>query len=211
MKGLKPLKKILGIATLVVASLLLFSPAHADICEPKWSWDRSFWYWYCWNTPEPIHYTPSSDSPTPTPEPTYTEVQPSPDPSPSLSSLSAEPSVLPSETQPPKIIVPSETIPPIIVEPSLSSIPQDVNYVTLDNGVELTKEEAQNVELLQNTSALVSAILVNPGKALKALGSIGKDMSPKKRKKAQEVVFPVVIVSSVISSTSNLLTRGRVK
>jgi len=179
---------------------------YGNHCELKWSLNHLYQYLYCWNAPEPTIL----DSPSLTPEPTYTGVQPFPDPSPSQTFPLPEPSVLPSATLQPTPIVPSEIIPPII-EPTSNSITQDVNYVTLDNGVKLTKKEAIEVILLQNTSNLVKKIFTNPKEAFKALGSVGKDMPPKKRKKAQQVVFPVIIVSSVVTSTNNLLIRRRVK
>lgn len=204
--------KIIGASILLsIMSLLFFKPAQAYfLCNPAYFYDiygKVKWYSiYCEEVDRP-----SSDSPSPTPEPTYTEVEPSPNPSPSQSFFSPEPSVLPSETSQPKIVVPSESNPPII-EPVVSpSITQDVNYVTLKNGVVLEEETAIAVALLQNPSELLKKVFTNPVQTLKALGSVGADLPPKKRKKAQQITFPVVIVGSIVSSTTNVLIRGRAK
>lgn len=199
--------KIIGTSILlgIVSLLFFYKSSYANDCKTTRVVEKNgdvVWYFEC---------DISFDNPSQTPEPTHAPVEPSPYPSPSQSSLLPEPSVLPSVTLLPTPIVPSETIPPIIEPTISSSIAQEVNYVTLDNGVELTEEEATQVVLLQSASNLAKKIFTNPKEAFKALGSIGKDMPPEKRKKAQQVVFPVVIVSSIVTSANNLLIRGRVR
>ncbi|NCV65897.1 MAG: hypothetical protein EBW16_06795, partial [Burkholderiaceae bacterium] len=71
--------------------------------------------------------------------------------------------------------------------------------------------ESKNIELLQSPQELLQTVFTDPTKALQALSSVGKDLTPEKRKQTQQVVFPTIIVSSVIGSTTNMLVRGRVK
>lgn len=163
------------------------------------------------STPEPTN----SGSPTESPEPTQTPIEPSPYPSPTQTWASPEPSVLPSETSLPTLIAPSEIISPSsteIIEPSevpIDIIPEEVKYVTLDNGVVLEENVAAAVILLQDPKELFKTVFTNPGKAIKALFQVGKDLPPKKRKTAQRVVFPTLIVSSIISNVSASLLQRR--
>lgn len=167
------------------------------------------------STLEPSPTETISGSPTETPEPTQTPVEPSPYPSPTQTWESPEPSVLPSETSLPTSIVPSETIspslpeftePPVVPVPI---IPEEVKYVTLDNGVVLEEKIAAAVILLQDPKELFKTAFTNPGKAIKALFQVGKDLPPKKRKTAQRVVFPTLIISSIISNVSASLLQRR--
>lgn len=161
--------------------------------------------------PTPTETETSSGSPTPTVEPSVLP-SPSDDPSPSLSTAVPEPSYSESLATQPEIIVPSPTPPTQEEEPTapeVSIIPED--SVMLENGVILKKDVAESLQILDSPKAIIAAIFTNPTKIFKALGNVGADMPPKKRKKAQTVVFPVIIVSSVIAGTTNILTRGRVK
>jgi len=209
MKGLKKLLKTTQIALFIsMLSVLFFSSKSQAVyykCfKENIQLGNELLTWNRCKTIEDSATPTISDSPI-DPEPEYTEYTLSPDPSPSQSFLSPEPSVLPSVTSLPTLTVPSE--PPS----SIPIVTQDVNLVTLENGVELNKKDAENVEILQSPEQLAALIVINPIKALKVLSSVGKDLPPKKRKQTQQVVFPTIIVSSVIGNTTSMLIKRRVK
>ena len=81
--------------------------------------------------------------------------------------------------------------------------------VMLENGVIITAEVADALEIFENPSELLLTALTDPGKALKAFASIGADMTPEQRKETQAVVVASVIVGQLIAST-NLIT-GRIR
>ncbi len=81
--------------------------------------------------------------------------------------------------------------------------------VMLDNGVILTAEVADAIEMFEDPSELLLTVLTDPGKALKAFANIGADMTPEERKESQAVVVASVIVGQLIAST-NLIT-GRIR
>jgi hypothetical protein len=81
--------------------------------------------------------------------------------------------------------------------------------VMLDNGVILTAEVADAIEMFENPSELLLTVLTDPGKALKAFANVGADMTPEQRKESQIVVVASIIVGQVISTT-NLIT-GRIR
>jgi len=81
--------------------------------------------------------------------------------------------------------------------------------VMLENGVILTAEVADALQIFENPSELLLTALTDPGKALKAFASIGADMTPEQRKETQAVVVASVIVGQLIAST-NLIT-GRIR
>ena len=81
--------------------------------------------------------------------------------------------------------------------------------VMLDNGVILTAEVADAIEMFENPSELLLTVLTDPGKALKAFANVGADMTPEQRKESQTVVVASIIVGQVISTT-NLIT-GRIR
>jgi hypothetical protein len=76
--------------------------------------------------------------------------------------------------------------------------------VALDNGVILTAEIADAIEIFEDPSELLATIFTDPGKALKAIANIGADMTIETRKEAQEVTVAAVIVTQIISGTSAL-------
>ena len=79
--------------------------------------------------------------------------------------------------------------------------------ITLENGVVLTANVADALQIFEAPSELLSAVFTNPGKALTAIANIGADMTPETRKKAQQAAIPAVIVTQVIAGTASLLTR----
>ncbi len=81
--------------------------------------------------------------------------------------------------------------------------------VMLDNGVILTAEVADAIEMFENPSELLLTALTDPGKALKAFANVGADMTPEQRKESQTVVVASIIVGQIIAST-NLIT-GRIR
>jgi hypothetical protein len=76
--------------------------------------------------------------------------------------------------------------------------------ITLDNGVVITAEIADAIEIFENPSELLSTVFTNPSKALKAVANVGADMTAATRKEAQTVTVAAVIVSQVIAGTSAL-------
>jgi hypothetical protein len=81
--------------------------------------------------------------------------------------------------------------------------------VMLENGVILTAEVADAIEMFEDPSELLLTILTDPGKALTAVANIGADMTPEQREESQIVVVASIIVGQVISTT-NLIT-GRIR
>ena len=81
--------------------------------------------------------------------------------------------------------------------------------VMLENGVILTAEIADAIEIFSDPSELLLTVLTDPGKALKAFANIGADMTPEQRKESQTVVVASIIVGQIIAST-NLIT-GRIR
>jgi hypothetical protein len=98
--------------------------------------------------------------------------------------------------------------PPTTVEPIPNPVPVHTETITLDNGVVLTEEEAIAVALLQNPGELLQELFTNPAAALAALGSVGADMSPEVREKAEEVVIATVLVGNI--ATQAAATAGAV-
>lgn len=104
-----------------------------------------------------------------------------------------------------------QTEPKIQPSPEPSAIPapafqpdksQTPPTVTLDNGVTLTQEVAEQMELLQNPSELVTELLTNPAAVLSALSNIGADMSPEARVKSKKVVISAVIAGNIATQTA---------
>lgn len=69
--------------------------------------------------------------------------------------------------------------------------------VMLDNGVILTAEVADAIEIFDDTTELLNVLFTDPGKALKAISNIGADMSPESRETSQNVVVSAVIVGQL--------------
>ena len=81
--------------------------------------------------------------------------------------------------------------------------------VMLENGVILTAEVADAIEIFEDPSELLLTALTDPGKALKAFANVGADMTPEQRKESQTVVVASIIVGQVISTTSLVIGRIR--
>jgi hypothetical protein len=69
--------------------------------------------------------------------------------------------------------------------------------VTLENGVVLSAEVADALEIFESGAEVLATILENPAKALKALVSIGADMTTEERETAQNTVVAAVVVTQV--------------
>jgi hypothetical protein len=168
----------------------------------------------------------------PTPEPTVTPVvEPSPEPTPSETST-PEPTPTPEPIiEPVQDVIDNASADGIITDSEReiisdalveeyadTSIPFDVfeasglDYsdlppeqpVTLENGVVITAEVADAIEIFESPSELLSTVFADPGKALKAIANVGADLSPEVRKDAQAITVSAVIVSQVIAGTSAL-------
>lgn len=74
--------------------------------------------------------------------------------------------------------------------------------VELENGVVLTAEIVDALEIFENPAEIFSTVFSDPGKALKALANIGADMSPEVREKAEDIVVITVIVGQIVVSSS---------
>lgn len=81
--------------------------------------------------------------------------------------------------------------------------------IMLENGVILTAEVADAIEMFKNPSELLITVLTDPGKVLKAFANIGADMTPEQRKESQIVVVASIIVGQIITTTS--IATGRVR
>jgi hypothetical protein len=69
--------------------------------------------------------------------------------------------------------------------------------ITLENGVILTAEIADAIEIFDTPAELLSTIFSDPGKALKALRNVGADMTEEERETSQNTVVAAVIVTQV--------------
>jgi hypothetical protein len=168
----------------------------------------------------------------PTPEPTVTPtVEPSPEPTPSETST-PEPTPTPEPIiEPVQDVIDNASADGIITDSEReiisdalveeyadSSVPFDVfeasglDYsdlppeqpVTLENGVVITAEVADAIEIFESPSELLSTVFTDPGKALKAIANVGADLSPEVRKDAQAITVSAVVVAQIIAGTSAL-------
>jgi hypothetical protein len=73
--------------------------------------------------------------------------------------------------------------------------PVEVRTDAHGNEVIITAEVAANLELVQDPGALLNAVFTNPAEALAALGSLGADMSPQERAKAEDMVVATVVAT----------------
>ena len=69
--------------------------------------------------------------------------------------------------------------------------------VTLENGVVLTADVADAIEIFESGAELLATIFDNPAKALKAFVNIGADMTPQERETSQNTVVAAVVVTQV--------------
>lgn len=77
-----------------------------------------------------------------------------------------------------------------------SDLPPDTP-VMLENGVILTAEVADAIQIFDSPKELLSTIFSDPGKALKALANVGADMTPEQRETSQNTVVAAVIVTQL--------------
>jgi hypothetical protein len=77
----------------------------------------------------------------------------------------------------------------------------------LENGVIITAEVADAIEIFEDPAELLSTVFTDPSKALTAIANVGADLPPALREKAQQVAVASVIVTQVIAGTASLLTR----
>lgn len=108
----------------------------------------------------------------------------------------------PVEEEPPAVV---EEPPVVVAEPPA---PVAEPMVTLDNGVVLTQEVAQALELFNNPSELLSEIFSNPGAVLTAFSNIGADMSPQVRDKAEKTIVAAVIVGQIATQSAVTASLG---
>jgi len=178
-------------------------------------------------TPEPseiVSPTPtpsSSESSFPIPE----EPDPSPTELPALDLGSPLEEVIPEEfpilTPEPSALTMDPFVPPVD-EPSIAdvlvaayedtAIPADVfeasgldyedlppdQLITLDNGVVLTAEIADALEIFESPSEILETIFIDPRKAFKAISNVGADLPADVRKTAQQGTVAVILVGQVI-------------
>jgi hypothetical protein len=185
----------------------------------------------CWDgtTVYEIYLCPVE--PTPTPTPTET-VQPTPEPT-----LEPRPEPSPTQTIEPRP-VPTPTPEPetITPEPENSTVEDLVNNlqegesisseqltelgidyselppetpVQLENGVILTAEVADAIEIFENPSELLMTVFTDPSKALKAVLNVGADLTPEKRKEVAQAAVPAIIVTQIAASTAAALATRR--
>lgn len=190
----------------------------------------------CWDNSVVFNDSECPIEPTPTPTPTET-LEPTPTPTETIEPTPT-PTVKPTETptvqptptkQPEPTTTPSPLPEPkpnnindLLNEYSSEAIPTDVllemgiDYselppeqpVTLENGVILTAEVADALEVFENPGEILGAVFTDPGKALTAFVSIGADMTPEKREESQKVVIAAVIAGQVLTATSMV---GRIR
>jgi hypothetical protein len=134
-------------------------------------------------SPNPVESVePTLDpEPTPIPEPTQSE------------SPSPTPVVTPNVTEPVQVLTYEDFIASGL---DYSDLPPDTP-VTLENGVILTAEVADAIEIFNTPAELLSTIFSDPGKALKALRHVGADMTEEEREISQNTVVAAVIVTQV--------------
>lgn len=186
-------------------------------------------------TPTPTEQPTVEPSPTPTPsqsqsvrpEPVAT---PSVTPSPTVSSPEELP--IPAETpsEDPVPNIPStnltteeavaeilsqydsqEAVPFSVLEEAgldYSDLPPD-QPVMLDNGVILTAEVADALQLFENPSEIFSTVLTDPGKAVKAFLSVGADMTPAQRHQSTQAIVAAVVAGQLMNALSSANMIGR--
>lgn len=177
---------------------------------------------------ESIQPTPLPTEQTPTPEPTETAlplptetpyVDPYPTSTPSESPLQpVVPEITPSPTPEPQTSSPLPLIPDQVESPSPDPIDSSIlpsdnstteSFTILDNGVVLEKDVAEALEIFDSADMFLAAIIGDPGKVIKAFANIGADMTPEKRKEAQQVTISVIVYAQLMNglSTANMLMR----
>ena len=174
--------------------------------------------------PDPVVESPVVDVPIVTDEEAPSEEQPSEEqPVVEEQPPVEEPSELPVEeetnetpVEEPSIQEPSEPAPvpsPLPIAEPVPVTQPDTAYeppvVTLDNGVILTQEVAEQVALLQDPGELLTELFTNPVAVFAALGSVGADMSPEARQKSKDAVVQAVIVGGIVSQAAGAAAYRR--
>ena len=164
--------------------------------------------------PEPVVPQPPTPEVIPEPvaprppfvEPVPIEPEPTPEPEP-IEELPEEelPPVEPEPTPEPPVVEPEpETIPEpevpeeVIEEPTV----EEEQTVTMANGVVVTLEVAQALELLSNPTELLATLFTDPAAAFAALGNVGADLPPEVREKAESVVLSAIIAGNIATSAA---------
>ena len=143
--------------------------------------------------------------PTPIPEPSLEPVftpepEPEPEPTPTEEEVVQEP-VQVSDTAE-ELLAELEPGEAVSFEAFLESgldyedLPPDTP-ITLENGVIITAEIADAIEIFDTPAELLSTVFSDPGKALKALANVGADMTEEERETSQNTVVAAVIVTQV--------------
>jgi hypothetical protein len=157
---------------------------------------------------------PVEPEPTPNPEPTPTPT-PSPTPTPTEEPRPVVPPVTPQ--QPSTVeellnnLAEGETVSvEQLVELGIdySELPPDT-LVELENGVIITAEIADAIEIFEDPSELLMTVFTDPGKAVKALLNVGADLTPEKRKEVIQAAVPAIIVTQIAASTAAALATRR--
>lgn len=73
--------------------------------------------------------------------------------------------------------------------------PVEVRQDENGNEVIITADVAAALVLLENPAELLGALFSDPGQTLKALGSIGADMSKEERKESTEAIIATVVAA----------------
>jgi hypothetical protein len=162
--------------------------------------------------PEPV--VPQPPTPEVIPEP-VAPVPPFVEPVPIEPETTPEPvEELPEEELPP--VEPEPTPEPPVVEPEPETIPEpevpeevieeptveEEQTVTMANGVVVTLEVAQALELLSNPTELLATLFTDPAAAFAALGNVGADLPPEVREKAESVVLSAIIAGNIATSAA---------
>jgi hypothetical protein len=174
-------------------------------------------------SPEPTLEPTLTPEPTPTPSPSESLTEPpapiaSPEPSETPIPdpvITPEPVITPDVTNPVEVsdtaeelladLAPGEAVSFEDFEASgldYADLPPDTP-ITLENGVILTAEIADAIEIFDTPAELLSTVFSDPGKALKALRNVGADMTPEERETSQNTVVAAVIVTQVAQVRRN--------
>ena len=151
----------------------------------------------------PIPVPSPTETPTPSPESPLEEVVPeeSPTPTPTPTAPTVDPSPAPSTVE--ELLTEyteDEAIPFEVLMASgidYSELPPD-QPVTLENGVVITAEIADALQIFESPSELLATVFTDPGKALKAISNVGADLPADVRKTAQQGTLAVVLVGQII-------------